>query len=449
MDPNEQNTSPAPCRAALRRLATTKRKRPRFAEEERDGGAHKKTKTKKTTEGPPRAHERAHKNPQQSTTSPPLDGFVRNNAVVLALVCAYGTQADCLALQRTCRYFHQAVPMLPLVWRMQPFYGGQWPGRFPPGATALHLSPTTSSVTDPVPASLLPPNLTRLTLGDHFEWPLASPGPQTPTAGKGMVLPPRLRFLDVGELFNQPLGAGVLPETLQELHIGTRFDQTDLHLPAGLQSLAFAKTTALFNRPFVAPPHISACATPGTATKASGVVVLPRGLRFLRLGRAYNHPLGPGVLPTSLQGLWIGEEFDSLLRLPRDLKALTLSEKSAFSHRLCAVDRVAVGPTEWQLPVGLKMAVLGGATRRVATAAVLPRGLTVLYLGPGFAVAALTPGALPPRLTALQCHTYPWPLRAGVLPPSLRSYAVPSNHGPIEPHAIPNGLRRQNPPAVT
>jgi len=83
----------------------------------------------------------------------------------------------------------------------------------------------------------LPPPLTHLKLGDHFDHPVDN-------------LPLSITHLTFGERspFNHPINN--LPQTLTHLHFGMRFNQSITHLPHSLVSLRLG---CGFNQPIDFP----------------------------------------------------------------------------------------------------------------------------------------------------------------------------------------------------
>jgi len=108
--------------------------------------------------------------------------------------------------------------------------------------------------------------LTRLQLGDLFDEPIV--------VG---TLPERLLELIFGNTFNQKISSGVLPEGLTKLHLGFKFNQLLLPgvLPIGL-------TTLVFN---------------GYFDQILSDGVLPPNLLNLEFGNGFNKILLPGTLP--------------------------------------------------------------------------------------------------------------------------------------------------------
>lgn len=200
-----------------------------------------------------------------------------------------------------------------------------------------------------MPLRRLPPNLTRLVLGDDFNRPIDSTflpstlesiqfgadfnHPIAPGTFRGC----KLHSLTFGFDFNQPL-SGVLPSSLRFLMLGMSFDRRvrfpSIWCRALVEFVVLLCTFVMFD---FAIPH-SAQILPGD---------LPRGLRCLRLRGDFNHTLS-GCLPPTLTTLALSFSFDMEIvkeDLPESLCDLLLGH--SFNRPLPP------------LPAGLKRLVLG------------------------------------------------------------------------------------------
>ena len=186
----------------------------------------------------------------------------------------------------------------------------------------------------------LPPGLRAVDLGGVFNQALA-----------GVEWPPGLQELTLSEFFNQPLefrdggkGGVSFPAGLRRIVFGGQFNQevSSTAWPGGLQFLAFGDK---FNRAFV-PPGAEPRGFPGGGGGGGGgggpaarepvpssppfpprSFALPAGLKALVLGDDYDHPMSEGELPDGLERLVIGKSYSFLpsVRWPAALKRLELS----------------------------------------------------------------------------------------------------------------------------
>ncbi|GAM18371.1 hypothetical protein SAMD00019534_015460, partial [Acytostelium subglobosum LB1] len=99
---------------------------------------------------------------------------------------------------------------------------------------------------------------------------------------KAGMIPPTLTHLTLGDNFSQSLSSKLLPSSLIELHLGSKF-----------------------NHPLVS---------------------LPSGLTTLSIGDSFNQPLTSRLLPQSLTKLKLGNGFNQLLPSLRTLKRLALGQ---------------------------------------------------------------------------------------------------------------------------
>lgn len=236
----------------------------------------------------------------------------------------------------------------------------------------------TSTFNQPIGVGTLPVSLQRLRLGESFNQPLVCG-----------VLPPALIELDVGNMFNRPLGVGVLPSSLQKLTFGPLFDQPFIHgvLPTLLKKLQLLS----FTQPLV-------------------VGALPPLLEELYLGD-YDHPLRAGDLPPTLKKLTL-DRFDQDIAvgdLPPSLLEITFLTN--FNRPL----GVNV------LPSSLTKLVLSFYYDQPLDVGVLPSTLkTLVFWGPYFN-QPIGVGVLPPSLKGLAFgEAFAQPLPPGVMPRSLK-----------------------------
>ncbi len=158
---------------------------------------------------------------------------------------------------------------------------------------------------------LFPESLTHLTFMRYIH-PI-NPGVLSPLIN--------LRYLNLGNVFNQQLEQGTLPPNLTELLLGGNFD-----FPIGENILPPSLTHLTFGIRFNTPIQH---------------VVFPPGLTHLTFGNMFNNgdvPLEPGALPNGLINLTLGQTFGNgwsapLFNLPltnevlpESLQTLTISQ---------------------------------------------------------------------------------------------------------------------------
>ena len=158
--------------------------------------------------------------------------------------------------------------------------------------------------------------------------------------------------------------------------------------------------------------------------------LLPCGLRVLQLNGDFNQPLEPGSLPSSLTYLVFGDRFNQPLPpgvLPASLLHLTLG--SRYRHPL--------GPGS--LPESLERLLL--LSSLPLRAVVLPPSLRALYLSD--LNEPLRPHALPSSLLYLAFYNYTHPLVANALPSSLIDLSLGglAYQHPLPPGVLPSSLR--------
>ncbi|GAM27675.1 hypothetical protein SAMD00019534_108510 [Acytostelium subglobosum LB1] len=251
----------------------------------------------------------------------------------------------------------------------------------PPSITSLTLGSSFDQIIEP---GLMPSSLTSLTLGNEFDSSIYQ-----------HALPPTLTSLVFGQSFNIKISEGVLPSSLKTLTFGDSFNQMiDFGvLPTSLTSLTFNRSC--FNhaiQPGVLPgslgtlilaskynqtirrdmlpisltslsiiEHISNDDDSTDTTSSSELTrsqlqlpksltslnirglskpippgVIPESLLELSLYNCdYNHPVYPGMLPSTLQTLMFGYDFDQRIEpgvLPASLTELIFGQN--FKTRL-------------------------------------------------------------------------------------------------------------------
>ncbi|EGG19226.1 hypothetical protein DFA_02011 [Cavenderia fasciculata] len=149
------------------------------------------------------------------------------------------------------------------------------------------------------------------------------------------------------------------------------------------------------------------------AVSCHGAVgVLPSSLQSLMFGDDYDQPLSVGVLPSSLQSLMFGYYYNQALSvgvLPSSLQSLVFGDE--YNQLL------SVGV----LPSSLQSLEFGDEYNQPLSVGVLPSTLQSLKFGGGYN-QPLSVGVLPTSLQSLEFgYYYNQPLSVGVLPSSLQS----------------------------
>lgn len=162
-------------------------------------------------------------------------------------------------------------------------------------------------------AIVLPPRLESLVVGKFFNSPLTT-----------FAFPSTLKVLDLGYLFNYPIGgqdgdAPLLPDGLEELRLSVRFNRSfdDTRLPVGLKRRIMPKQ-CVFNQSLAG-------------------VVWPPGLEELNLGGRFNQPMEGTIFPETLRELSFCRSFICPLQsvdLPHGLTRLSFSGDFAAGHAL-------------------------------------------------------------------------------------------------------------------
>ncbi|GAM20403.1 hypothetical protein SAMD00019534_035780 [Acytostelium subglobosum LB1] len=197
---------------------------------------------------------------------------------------------------------------------------------------------------------------------------------------------------------------------------------------------------------------------------------LPEGLQSLELGNNYNHPLTPGVLPSSLTvlstemfnqqlpsilpsgltNISLGRGYNTLLpplSLPKGLLSLRLRNE-LYNHPIYSLPssltylsiRSSVQPID--LPPSLTELHLGYTFNNVIDKGYLPQSLKILSLT-GCFNQPFEPDVLPSSLLELSIgYSYTHYIRVGVLPPLLNKLQFTSRiYNVLESKAIPASLR--------
>jgi hypothetical protein len=167
------------------------------------------------------------------------------------------------------------------------------PGQLPSTLTHLHLE----RYNQPLPAGVLPPSLQQLDMGRDFNHPLP-PG----------CIPSSVTHLKLSNSFNQPLQPGSIPEGVVQL-VWNGFGQTLMPglLPSSLRTLRFNKVYERELGPGCFPPHLEALALPVRYRAALVPGVIPPSCTVLVLDEHHSGRIEPGAIPDSVE----------YLRLPR------------------------------------------------------------------------------------------------------------------------------------
>lgn len=144
-------------------------------------------------------------------------------------------------------------------------------------------------------------------------------------------------------------------------------------------------------------PHLESLHLPPQFDDANALNLLPKGLKKLVFGSAFNQPLRPGILPKSLEEIVFGARFDQQLLpgvLPPHLRRLELG-----NHYNEAIH------SDW-LPAGLRELEIGRRFHHELTesiagseVSVLPPGLKKLTIG--FGMEMISPHAIPDSVKSL------------------------------------------------
>ncbi|KAH0483097.1 MAG: hypothetical protein KVP17_004795 [Porospora cf. gigantea B] len=243
--------------------------------------------------------------------------------------------------------------------------------------------------------SQLPDSIKSLSIFSEFSRPLAGLPSQLVCLTLGSFdcsialgeLPATLRYLNLGDCFDQPILPGSLPPRLQVLTFGVSFNQK---IPSGVLPCSLRNLTLghFYNH------EVSSAELPP--------------LRTLRFGSQYHHPLHALSLPPTLETLFIGDKFNSDLK-PGTLPSTLLHLHLGVEFNLPLSDGV--------LPNRLQRLVLSRDFNCGLTPGSIPSSVTHLTFGAQFSQELVS---LPPRLKSLALDgSYNRPFPVGVLPSSL------------------------------
>jgi FNIP Repeat len=265
----------------------------------------------------------------------------------------------------------------------------------------------------PIDAGELPSGLKHLHLGLDFDHPL-EPG----------TLPEGLLTITFGEKYNSPINKDVLPSSLEELYFGQMFFGTFSHLfdpgalPSNLKIMRVYDHLYDLTLPAGMFPNSLRELYMGyieNIEKLAGV--FPEGLEVLSMG--FEGQLLPGILPSTLQRLLLGQDFNSPILenvLPSHLKELEFG--SQFNQPLvpntlpASLEILSIG-TRWINYRNMLATCLYSPFDQPIEPGILPTSLKELYIGSAFKHA----------------------LNHDVLPSSLQILHLPSEY----PHPIPEG----------
>lgn len=162
------------------------------------------------------------------------------------------------------------------------------------------------------------------------------------------ILPTNLIHLELGNLFEQDIKNGDLPETLEKLKFGSYYNKKINSLPLNLRYLEFG---AYYNQKI-------------------DKNVLPNKLKHVVFGYRYNQIIDKDVLPNSLNILVFGYSFNQKLnKLPDNIEELIFGDR--FNQKF----------EENILPNNIKKLELGYCYNNRFDKNVLPEGLLKLKFG--------------------------------------------------------------------
>ncbi|GAM25074.1 hypothetical protein SAMD00019534_082490 [Acytostelium subglobosum LB1] len=149
----------------------------------------------------------------------------------------------------------------------------------------------------------LPNTLIKIRFGNSFAQPIV-PG----------VLPASLVHLEfhMGSRFNHPFGEGVLPPSLRTLKLGMLYNMvlTKGSLPPSLSSLTFGYGYDQPFEPGVLPASITSLTFGHSYNQSILPDVLPQSLTSLKFGNNYNQPLLHGSMPLGLKSIVMGSRYN-------------------------------------------------------------------------------------------------------------------------------------------
>lgn len=272
--------------------------------------------------------------------------------------------------------------------------------KFPSGLQELYLGNKFRREVDGV---VWPKGLKRLQFGVWFNQALVPPGAEGgPPLGRKHSLPASLKFLRLGDCFNQPLSGNELPDGLEVLMIGRVFQyMSSVRWPSMLKEL-YVQTRWIDDGPWpiVLPPKLETLTLGRRFDSPLTAFAFPPTLKVLKLGEEFNQPIGwkdgdNPLLPDGLEVLRLGCCFNRSIenvRLPVGLKCLVLGSpyESAFDKDLAGVI--------W--PPGLEELTLGDCFDQPVEGTSFPETLRELSFGQAFSYS-LQGVALPNELTRL------------------------------------------------
>eukprot|EP00752_Nemacystus_decipiens_P001378 g1365.t1 len=221
----------------------------------------------------------------------------------------------------------------------------------------------------------------RLTIHDEFSFPASK-----------VKLPPKLKFLRLGGLFNRGLGDITFPEGLQELDFSTgRFNQR-LKSAKWPKSLTRLDLGDFFNRPIngaAFPPCLQHLSFGYYFNRDITSITWPKHLQELTLGHTFNQPIARISWPASLVKVTFGFHFNQPLGGVTWPGLVELTFTYYFDQPLEDV--------VW--PAGLKRISFGKMFNQKIDARSLPSSLEQLTLH--------RPGAQPPVLPGVEVFSVP------------------------------------------
>ncbi|EGC36241.1 hypothetical protein DICPUDRAFT_47250, partial [Dictyostelium purpureum] len=336
----------------------------------------------------------------------------------------------------------------------------------------------------PIKLGMIPSTLKELTLPIDYNHPLHEFFIINECLYYIPVFPPYgLTKLYITNFFNKPILPNVLPRTLKELKIGTSFTH-ELYF----QSIPDSVTLLNFDCPYynhqfapgILPRNLIMLVIGNNVPLLPGS--LPESLTYLKLGRHFNHPITPDLLPIHLKKISFGPNFNitkitiesisdtlsifnyyspSIIRpnltslkfadmdynvpikpgmIPSTLRELTLP--TDFNHPLHEV--FAINNCPYYIPVfpayGLTKLYITNYFNQPIPPYVLPRTLKELKIGFSF-TQELYFESIPDSVTflTLDCPDYDHQLVPGILPRNLKKLKM-RNNVPLLPGSLPESL---------
>ena len=172
---------------------------------------------------------------------------------------------------------------------------------------------------EPIGVGVLPQSLTHLTFGDEYNKLINVD-----------VLPQSLTHLTFGYEYNETIGVNVLPQSLTHLIFGFEYNKSigkDV-LPQSLTHLTFGPDYNELINEDVLPQSLTHLTFGYDYNKLINVNVLPQSLTHLTFGHDYNEQINVGVLPESLTHLTFGFLYDKPIGvLPESLIYLKIHKR--------------------------------------------------------------------------------------------------------------------------